>query len=254
MFRYENLNSDMPVVPIETEEDGLIQRTCIHYTTDRQGKRIRCRAGEGITRTIVMHLPLAFSPSTWVRHRYSFEDMVDIFNYNNSDLLWQLAVMLSVPLTNSSVKLSFARPTSMVFSSKAIVMVRIMNQLRQYYNFSSQSVLDKTHEEHVPPPPVHRITSEEYQHWKMITAACEPLRMLGPNERPELFAWRGILLAPVCMEDNSIYMIRVITEEQSKRTGRTGESLVSQPVVFHTQGKTYHGLVDEACFFLPEFR
>ena len=180
--------------------------------------------------------------------------MVDIFNYNNSDLLWQLAVMLGIPLTNSSVKLSFARPTSMVFSSKAIVMVRIMNQLRQYYEFSSQSVLDKTHEEHVPPPPVHRIPSEEYQHWKVITEACEPLKMMGPNERPELFQWRGIHMAPVCMEDSSIYMIRTITEEQSQRTGRTGDSLVSRPVVFHAQGKTYHGLVDEASFFLPEFR
>ena len=104
-----------------------------------------------------MRLPLTFCPDTWVRHRYSLEDVVDVLNYNQSDILWHLALLLGIPLSNSSVKISFAHPTAMVFSSKAIVMVKITNHLRRYYAFAPQNVLDKTHEDHVPPLPVHRL-------------------------------------------------------------------------------------------------
>ena len=148
MFRVGAECTEHPVVLIVTEHQGLTQITHIPYTHETDGRRTLSTAKRCSTRTMRLCLPLLFTPEVWVRHQYSLEDVVDTLNYFKSNQLWKLAVLLGIPLSNSSVKISHSSPTSMVFSSKAIVMVKIVAFLRKHYIFPDKSVLDKTHDDH----------------------------------------------------------------------------------------------------------
>ena len=91
-----------------------------------------------------------------------------------------------------------------------------------------------------------------YQYWKQKLDHYAPLSYTDANKRDEFYAWRGILLTPMWMEHGDVlYMMRVVTEKQGKKTGREGDSHANRPLLFQCQGQTYFGLVDEALFFLP---
>jgi hypothetical protein len=243
-----------PVVPLKTNHGGITQITKFSYKVDKNGRRVRVTQNGDMCRTMNMRLPLIFSPEVWSRHDYSLEDVIDTLNYFRSIHLWQLAVTLGVPLSNSSVKLAFSSPTSMVFSSKAIVMVKIATHLRKHYKFPAQSVLDRTHEDHVPPLPVHRIPARTYQMWMGRTPQEKTeTSMLTENEVEHLFTWKDILLVPMWMEKDCIYMIRVIDEHTFHASKRDCDSLSTRPIHFRCKGFLFYGLVDEAAFFLPDY-
>jgi hypothetical protein len=260
MFKSSMINSvdaEHPVVPIVTEHAGLLQKTEFYYTLGENGKRCLVTNPTNtqglMRRRMVMNLPLSFSPDTWVRHRYALADVIETLNYFRALHLWQLAVLLGIPLSNSAVKLSFAIPTSMVFSSKAIVLMKIANHLRQYYTFPKSHVLDKTKEDHVPPLPVHRIPSTMYQEWKLCTPVDKTqISMLTQNKIERLLSWNNIQFAPMYMEGDYIYTIRVVSKEIHDQSGREADSLATKPVDILCADKLYCGLYDEAVFFLPE--
>lgn len=245
-----------PVVSIDSACQGMIQHSEFYYTVDENGRRVQVhnstpKAGT-MRRRMQMKLPLLLSPDVWIRHNYSLADVIETLNYYRSIHLWQLAVLLGIQLSSSSVKLSFSTPISMVFSSKAIVMCKIANHLRKYYTFPTAVVLDKTHEDHVPPLPVNRIPAAEYDHWKQRAPDRQDISMLSDNVIAEPFAWRNVLLAPMWMEGDCVYMIRVVDEPTFVASGREALSLATQPIRFRDhQNRRYCGLVDEAAFFLP---
>lgn len=248
-----------PVVPILCTCSGLNQTTEFHYTVDANGKRVALpelsNAKPGtMRRRMCMRLPLLFSPEVWIRHKYSLADVIETLNYFRSIHLWQLAVLLGIPLSNSSVKLAFSTPTSMVFSSKAIVLVKIANHLRKYYKFAKTCVLDKTHEDHVPPLPVHRVPMPTYQLWKQHTPSDKNrVNMLSRNSVAQVFTWNGVQMVPLWMEGDCIYMIRVVTQLMFEQSGRESDALATKPIEFMCAGMLYCGLVDEAAFFLPSY-
>lgn len=252
MFRHGVAFDEHPVVPISTEHDGLTQITRIQYAVEENGCRKLC--ANGIVRTMRLCLPLIFTPEVWVRHEYSLEDVVDTLNFFQSNQLWQLAVLLGIPLSNSCVKPTFSRPTAMVFSSKAIVMVKIVAFLRKHYEFSNASVLDKTHDDHVPPLPVHYIPSDLYQHWKeKALAQKDAVSMLRKNRVDELFVWKDITMALMGIEGDHLYMIRAVSADVFLQSHRETDSYAAKPVHFVLPDKrVYYGCIDEASFFLPK--
>lgn len=244
-----------PVVPIQSEVHGLIQKTVLHYTLDETGtKRVACEEGKCMRRTVRLRLPLNFNPETWQRHGYSMEDVIDTLNYHGSIHLWQLALQLCVQLSSSSVKLSFTSPTAMNFSSKAIVVFKIAKQLKEFYKFSATNRLDKSLIEHVPSIPVHRIPNSTYELWRQHSPLKEQgVSFLSVNERTMLMPWKDIQMLPMWIEQNgSLYLIRVVTPEVMKAAGRMGNSLASSPPSFKCQGNLYYGLVDEVGLYLPQ--
>lgn len=248
-----------PVVPVRSECAGLNQVTQFYYTVDDTGKRCEVRPGAKppagtMRRRMHMRLPLLFSPEMWIRHKYSLSDVIETLNYFRSIHLWQLAVLLGIPLSNSSVKLAFSTPTALVFSSKAIVLVKIANQLRKFYTFSKVAVLDSTHEQHVPNVAVHRVPMETYQRMKKQAPADQnQISMIGSNTVEQVFDWEDIQIVPMWMESDSVYCVRVVPEDVFIKSGRECDSLVTKPVEFVCKGKKYCGVVDESCFLLPQY-
>jgi hypothetical protein len=242
-----------PVVPIQSEFGGIVQHTSFEYKVHDSGRRIQVEQRGMMKRTVKMTLPLMFSPDVWRRHEYSLEDVIDTLNYFKSIHLWQLAVLLGIPMSSSSVKAAFSSPTAMVFSSKAIVMYKIASHLRKYYTFPTCSVLDRTHEDHVPPLPVHRIDPKVYTYWKSKCSLDKShIHMLGENVS-EVFTWRDIYMLPMWMEHDCIYMIRGVEENVFTACQRESDSLSTRPLMFRCGGVRYFGLIDEAAFFLPAF-
>jgi len=247
-------STQLPVPVIHTKNGDLNQGTEIHYKLDVSGSRVAAGEGVCMTRRMRMKLPLLFCPHVWRRHSYSLSDVVDTLNYFASMLLWQLAVLLGLQLSNSSVKLAFSSPSAMVFSSKAIVIERITKQLDKYYKFPPSSVLEKTHEEHVPPLPIHRINGMDYQLWKSRTPTREAQHnMMKVNVIEDVFEWKSITLVPMGMEDDCIYMIRVVDMRTFEESGRECGSLCERPMHFSLNGADMYGLCDEAAFFLPGY-
>jgi hypothetical protein len=205
---FKSVDDESPVVHVTTEHEGLTQVSNLNYSFDENGKRHL----EGpCKRTIKLRLPLIFTPEVWRRHEYSLEDVIDTLNYFKSNQLWQLALLLGIPLSNSSVKLSFSGPCSLVFSSKAIVMVKIGDLLRKHYSFPETSVLDKTHNDHVPQLPVHKIRADSHQYWKARVPESSYSHLERKNIS-EFFSWKDIQMVPMALEGDHLYMIRVVAE------------------------------------------
>jgi hypothetical protein len=245
---------EQPVVEITSMYDGMNQITEFHYDIDEYGNRIEAKQGQGMTRRMKMKLPLMFSPDFWKRHSYSLEDVVDTLNCFPSIHLWQLAVLLGVQLSNSSVKLVFSTPPAMVFSSKSIVLTKITSQLKKFYSFPETNVLDTTYEEHVPPLPIHRIPTAEYQLWKSRTPKLKhQIKILTPNHIDFIFNWKNITMVPMWLEDNCIYMMRVVTEDIYYQSGKEYKSLATRPATFIYNGIKMFGLCEECAFFLPKY-
>lgn len=245
---------DHPMTAVMTENEGLNQMTEIHYTLDENGNRIPTAQGKVMRRRMKMKLPLSFSPEVWHRHEYSLSDVIHTLDCFLSRHLWQLALMLGIPLSNSSVKLSFSSPTAMVFSSKAIVLIKIGQQLEKFYSFPERDVLDKNHDEHVPPLPIHRIDASDYQLWKSRTPKSRnDITILQTNVIDHVFHWKGIMMVPMWMESDCIYMMRVVTDETLINSKREHDSLATRPFCFDYKGQRLWGLCDEASFFLPRY-
>lgn len=245
-----------PVVPIIPTYHDTVQTVAYYYTTDQNGNRVKQEEDQKqkhVRRVVRMKLPLNCTPQMWSRYNYSIEDVVDTVNPYPPIVLWRLAVMLGIPLSNSSVKLVFSTPTSMVFASKSIVMTKITLKLAEHYQFQPQSILDKQHPDHVPPMPISRVPTAHYQEWRAHTFPNKKsIRMTQLNYVARVFTWQGITIVPLYMEDNSIFCMRVITEDEFEACGRVSCSMATKPIRFSCQNITYCALVDEAVMMLPE--
>lgn len=133
-------------------------------------------------------------------------------------------------------------------------MFKIASLLRKHYTFPSASVLDRTHEDHVPPLPVHRIDPKLYAHWKSQTSPDRSgISMLQENILSDVFRWKDIIMLPMWLENDCLYMIRGVDEPTFIASERECDSLSVRPLHFSCNGVRYYGLIDEAAFFLPAF-
>ena len=235
-------------VPIMSYHGGLVQESVFSYRIDNNGRRRL--DDDGITRKIRLTLPLMLTPDVWMRHEFSLVDVVDVLDCFKANQLWQLAQLLGIPVSSSSVKLGFSSASSIVCCSKAIIMEKITKTIRERKDIilRDQNVLDRTHEDHVPQLPVHYISNSEYSYWK---GKVQPMNMLTENIVDGLFKWKDILLTPIGLEGDHLYMIRVVSLDVFKASNRHCDSLVTKPVPFVFQGQIYCGLIDEAAYFLP---
>jgi hypothetical protein len=246
---------DTPPVSVQivSQNSGLTQESTIYYRIDSNGRRKICENDDGmcIKRSIRFALPLMMTPEVWMRHNFSLSDVVDVLDCFKANQLWQLAQLLGIPVSSSSVKLGFSSAASIICSSKAIIMEKITKTIREskHYTFGEQSVLDKTHEDHVPQLPTHYISHNLYSYWKL---KVNPISMLNENPIGDLFVWKGITLTPIGLEGDHLYMIRVVRKDVFINSNRPNNSLVNRPVSFKLNNLTdYCGLIDEAAFFLP---
>jgi hypothetical protein len=235
---------------VTSECDDLVQKSTYCYSPTKDGKRVS-DGKNTFRRVVTLTLPLMFSPFVWLRHRYSYEDVVDTLNCLRSIHLWYLALLFGIQMSSSSIKIAFSTPRAMTFSSKAIIMLKIAQHLKQTYSFSNENKLDKQVDDHVPPLPVHRIHSNTYSYWK-VRAQKQNIHMLTINIIKEAFQWQQLTLLPMWMEGDYIYMVRMVKRERLEESRRPIDSLVTQPIDIQYCGERWAGLTDEVMFFAPE--
>lgn len=241
---------DSHSVSIDSSFEGLCLTSVTQFRVESNGRRKNVPQN-GIVRTLRLCLPLMMTPSVWQRHELSIDDIVDVLDCFKAHQLWQLAQLLGIPVSSSSIKLGFSHATSIVCSSKSIIMEKITKTIRDRldFSFNSRSVLDKSHEDHVPPLPVHFIPIATYTYWK--ERVVKNLTHIGENVVDEFFTWKDIQMYPIGLEIDHLYMIRCVSKSVFDASGRVADSLVTSPIQFRIGDAFFCGLIDETAFFLP---
>ena len=190
-----------------------------------------------------LKLPSFMTVDMWRRHGYSLTDIRTTLKYFTANDLWQCALHLGIQMSGSSIRLSFSSPVSMVFGSKSIAIKKIMHKAESFGFGHTNSVLDTSHEDHIPPLPVHTLDRKAWSEM-MALFHNRPINYLGVNEFDGTFEWGRVLFLPLWREDEAIYAVRVVREFHSSVT-----SLATSPIDFDVRGERMFG-VEESCFFV----
>lgn len=230
------------------DHEGLTQHTELTYNIDDNAKRERNQDWV-FRRSIDLHLPLFLTIPVWKRHGYTQQDIRTTLSYFHSIHLWQCALLFGISASNSSIKLAFATPESMVYGSKAIVTRKIERHLFATYDFpDAGSTLDIYRDDHVPPLPLHTLDSRTYA--EMSAMVPENIDMLGVIEYPSSIRWRDIDIVPLWIEQDALYCIRIVALDVFKDSGRVRTpSLSNKPLDVLVDGVLFAG-VEEAMFFV----
>jgi hypothetical protein len=241
-------------VCLTSEHQDLVQVGRYTYQTDT-GTGARRTAAHGFTRTTRLYMPLMCTPAAWKRHEYSLSDVVNSLDFLPSINLWQLAVMLGIPLSNSSVKVAFATAESVVYSAKATVLRDIAAHLRQFYTWPAHSVLDRAHDQHVPPLPVHHVHMDMYARLKAVAPeALSAWDFWEENAVAEVFRWKDIWVMPLRREADHLYAVRVFKQPVYTHSERPMDSLATRPMQLRdAAGTLWFAACDEAVYFLPNY-
>ena len=235
---------------IQYTHDGLTQYTTMSYDLIDL-KRTRVNKKYNFTRYVYLHLPLFLTIPLWIRHGYSILDIQATLEYFSSIHLWQCALLLGAPASNSAIKVSFATPDSMVYGSKAIAIRKIKKILQANFDFPSHgNILDTVRDEHVPPLPVHVVNAEIYNN--MLSAIPEHVNMLGTISFDIFFNWNDIQIVPMWVEKDALYCVRIIDRVIFDASNRVQTPSLSNRPLDILVGKNKFAGVEEAMFFVRE--
>jgi len=211
--------------------------------------------GERFTLKVATRLPIFMNMKTWLRHDFSREDVEVTLNLFPTKCVWALAMLMGIVVSNSSIRISFARPESLVHSAKVIVIKKIMATLARehFFRVNMPSVL------HQGVVPFHPIASPVWSEMagiigNRVVRHRYTLDYFSPNNFDKIFRWRDILLIPLTQDDRLIFCTRVVQS--------TGDEQVQHPdvtcmhnrrrsaEVCHNQRQFF--TVDESCFFYAD--
>jgi hypothetical protein len=134
--------------------------------------------GSTFRHTVELNLPLFLTASLWQRHRYSAHDVETTLGYFSVSHLWQCALLFGIPISNSAIYLSFSHAEEITFTSKAVVIRKLLKSLDPSV-LGSHSVLEKCKTQHIPPIPIHPVPLVEYQ-WLKSRVPTQKADVLGP--------------------------------------------------------------------------
>jgi hypothetical protein len=221
----------------------------VDYTHEGLKQSSTMRTGE-MVRTVHMVLPLFLTLPVWQRHDYSLDDVQVTLDCFSAENLWQCALLLGVTTSNSAVKLSFTTPESLVFSSKAIVIRKLIKLLHDNQFFTSQvSVLDKVRDEHEPPLPIHRLCRSDFELLCSLMPT-QPVALLRAIPVVRTFRFKNTDIVPLWVEGGALYCVRVVPADVYQSARKPCRSLSTRPLDIRIGDLEYAGL-EEAMFFEP---
>ena len=207
-------------------------------------------AGCVFTRDIQLTLPLFLTLAVWRRHEYTLKDIATTLEYFSVLHLWQCASLFGVTISNSAVRCSFGSYGCMTFTSKAVVIKKILKFLGSKNLSTGISVLEISKREHIPPLPVHILPSTDWMLLYQLLPQINPLDLLTTLYYPAYYEWRQILVVPLSLEDTDIYVVRIVPKAVYDSSGRNqSNSMAHRPLIFSIQEKIYFG-VEECCYFI----
>jgi len=231
---------------IQFSNGDLTQSSSMEYTV-ANAHRIQ---GNVFKMNMEMQLPAFLTTAVWIRHNYTLRDVAMTINSFQSVNLWQCALLFGITGASSTIKITFASDTAMVFGAKAIVVGKIMKYLTATGDYTNNVdfVLNSNSDHHIPPIPTHTLVATE---WEKLVRLLHPERFSLQEvvEFNDLFTWKDINLVPIRFEDGAIFAQRVIRSEvfyQSKRSQQKSIHLRLLRVRVHAED--FIG-VEESCLF-----
>jgi len=243
--------------PIQFLHEGLTQKKIVYYTFEdghrnavEHPKRIASTT-PFMRREIVFHLPLFMTSPVWKRYGYSLKNVEETLECHHTMHLYQLGLLHDISPSNSAVKVAFSKTDALVFSSKMIIIRKILSQVQQQHNFPTSSCLDSKRFDHVPALPLVHVSCNVLNKWKRHIP--RNLVIMDGGHWDHAWKFRDIQLVPLWMEQGALLMNRIISKEVFDASGRNTDALSKQPIPV-TVGKAhkeYYG-VEEACFLVTD--
>ena len=191
-------------------------------------------------------LPVILTPLFWTRHGYSLTDIKTTLKCMYPKIVVQVARLLGVPLSHRRILISFATPTSIIFHGKDIIVKHIIKSLSNQFQ-DGVSVLDTVRTDHVPPLPLHIVPKPDYDRILSIVPKSPPSPFIV-NEYKYSYNFKGADMVPYEIEQNAIYMIRIIPENVFLASRRIAKvTLANKPLNIRIDHKMYCGIIDDCC-------
>lgn len=232
--------------------DGLIEEVSWTYSIDGN-KRIE---GREFKRTVRLFVPLCLRPSFWKRNKYSLEDVYNTIRPFLPQTLWKYALLFGITSSNSTIKISFSSPESMIFGSRAIVIEKLMQVIKKRYRHvlnTKASILDITHLDHNPPIPVHHVSKSIFDKIHSLIRMDEHSfanNILREIHYQDYFTFNEVQMVPTEIEKDSILAIRIFNwDVYQKIRGIRGNALCYRPFDIRIKNQRYAGSCEEACLF-----
>lgn len=236
--------------------NGISQSLNVNYCNRKDGIHIHdsSRAHTYVfTKTALFNLPLFLTLPVWKRHEYSSVDIRRTLKVFPCRVLWQLASILNIPISNSAVKISFTSCESMSYGSKSMVVNKIMNHVKKKYKFHNvyKNVLDTKSKQHIPNIPLHTLDNDRFQMLidllpKTITSLLDPIYF------KKYMVWKDIYIIPIRLETNKIYCARIECREMYNTCIKAqNPSLSNRPLDIRIGDTQYVGL-DEVMYFVSQ--
>ena len=232
--------------PITYSSEGLCQ--CSSQSYSRKVQRV---PGPVFVRTIQLTLPLFLTLEVWLRHQYTLQDIATTLEYFSVLHLWQCASLFGITISNSAVRCSFGSYGCMTFTSKAVVLKKIIKFLSDLSFSTGSSVLEITKREHIPPLPLHALPLHDWSELYQLLPTTTHPDLLAILPYQGYWVWRQILVVPLFLEDTDIYAVRIVSKAVYDSSGRNKtHSIAHRPLLFSIQGEIYCGL--EECWYFSK--
>lgn len=224
-------------------------RRTIMSSGDARGGR---SGGGHWVRRVRLSLPRQLVPSVWTRHGYSREDLEQVLYHHPPEMIFMLGLLLGpfgIPPTNSAVRVSFASPTEVGYSSKNITNNKIVAHVSACMALPADSCLDTRRVFDVPPLPIHHVEPGVFV--DAVRHMPHNVDCIGVTRWKKSYKLCGVDMVPVDRRLGAVYMIRIVPRELYHSSGRAMDSIVTRPMAVEVGGDEYYGLIEESCFVLP---
>lgn len=193
---------------------------------------------------MVFRLPVFVLPLYWARHQLSYDDMTGVTSYLPATMFWMAAMLRGINASASCIKPSFANAHSVLVSSKAIAIKKLIKASN--FVFSNSNKLDTAYIsiDHVPPLPKHGIAEKDLVALKKCI--YPHITIDSPANVECLYPMFSCLWLPLSVEDDGVLLKRVVDYDSYKASGRSTTAPFSRVCQIIYQSKTMC-LVEEAC-------
>lgn len=232
----------MASLKIAEENKGLTQIKTVNFNCKTSGGKV--------TVCYRFAMPLFMCLSVWRRHRYNANDIRTTLKFFPASFLWKLAMLFSIKISPSALKMSFDGSTSLIYGSKAIVISKVVQKAEPFLlGKGTESVLDtcSARIDHVPPLPLHASSAT------FMATLVNTLKSIDHSKRTLLVdpvAWEGIDIIPLSIDNGAMYCTRVVQKSVFDRSERNTQSLCAKPLIYVVvRDGTQWATVEEAMFF-----
>ncbi len=201
--------------------------------------------------TCTFNLPLVILHSFWIRHHLSRKDSQMCIDFVPAQYMWLLALLHGIDSSASSIKPSFASDTSLLVSSKAIAVRKIIKKLKfEFCNTDKISPYLTSSLNHVPGIPSHFVKKSLYS---MFSKSLVPtLDIFKITTIPSPIKFLDVLWIPRRFEGSAICCNRITLKTTFDDSGKYINKGLATKSYIMTDGMEFFCCLEEAILLICE--